>query len=126
VEVWKCRGRAAILPSDWQEGRRKAWRALPFLLPAFPLSILPDTRCAQVLFIILFGLSGCEKLTDTVVPHANISDMEPLTVMTYNVYVGANRRPVLLPTDPQKVLKEALNLTDRAYTREALPVAQTV
>jgi len=52
--------------------------------------------------------------------------MEPLTVMTYNVYVGANRRPVLLPTDPQKVLKEARNLTERAYTREALPVAQTV
>ena len=61
------------------------------------------------LFILLFVLSGCEKLTNPLVPHANILDMEPLTVITYNVYVGADIAPVLLTTDPQKFPIEVAN-----------------
>ena len=35
-------------------------------------------------FVLLFIISGCEKITDTVLLPPETFDTEPLTVMTYN------------------------------------------
>ena len=59
------------------------------------------------LFMIPLVFSSCETLTDTMMPHANISDPEPLIVMTYNVYVGAHMGPVLLATGQEVPIEVA-------------------
>ena len=43
-----------------------------------------------LLFGILLSLSGCERISDPVLPDDSTLEAEPLTMMTYNVYVGAN------------------------------------
>lgn len=43
-----------------------------------------------LLFGILLSLSGCERISDPMLPDDSTLEAEPLTVMTYNVYVGAN------------------------------------
>ena len=48
-----------------------------------------------LLFGVLLSLIGCEKITPTLLPETEAPDTEPLTVMTYNVYVGANMEPLL-------------------------------
>ena len=48
-----------------------------------------------LLFGILLSLAGCEKITPPMVPEVSTPDTEPLTVMTYNVYVGANMTQLL-------------------------------
>lgn len=39
-------------------------------------------------------MSGCEKITDTVISPTDVSDTQPLTAMTYNVYVGSSAEPL--------------------------------
>lgn len=39
---------------------------------------------------ILLSLSGCEKLTSPMLPVPPTSETQPLTVMTYNVYIGTS------------------------------------
>ncbi len=52
------------------------------------------------LILILVTLSACEKITDTVTPpDTSISFDAPLTVMTYNVYVGASAESILDTTN---------------------------
>ena len=47
-------------------------------------------------FGILLGFSGCERISDPMLPEdSTVTEAEPLTVMTYNVYVGANMEPLL-------------------------------
>ena len=48
-----------------------------------------------LLFMLLFSLSGCERITAPMLPEDGSLDTEPLTVMTYNVYVGADMIPLL-------------------------------
>ena len=49
-----------------------------------------------LLFGILFSLSGCERISAPILPDDSaVVEAEPLTVMTYNVYVGANMEPLL-------------------------------
>ena len=48
-----------------------------------------------LLFGILLSFSGCEKIQTSMLPDAAIPDTEPLTVMTYNVYVGSSAEPLL-------------------------------
>ena len=49
--------------------------------------------------ILLFGcllvFSGCERVTTPMLPETGTSEAGPLTVMTYNVYVGADTLPLL-------------------------------
>lgn len=56
-------------------------------------------KIALLLFGILVSLSGCEKITPTMLPDTSTSTTEPLTVMTYNVYVGANMEALLSITN---------------------------
>lgn len=56
-------------------------------------------KIVLLLFGILVSLSGCEKITPTMLPDTSASDIEPLTVMTYNVYVGANMEALLSITN---------------------------
>ena len=52
-------------------------------------------KIVLLLFGILLSLSGCEKITPPMLPEGSTPDTEPLTVMTYNVYVGANMESLL-------------------------------
>ena len=45
-----------------------------------------------LLFGILLSFSGCEKIKTPMIPDTTVPDVEPLTVMTYNVYVGRQCR----------------------------------
>lgn len=66
----------------------------------------------------LFATQGCEKITDTVIfpPTTDIVDtMQPLTVITYNVYVGSSTDNLLsvdnlleVPTEVAKIYKNAI------------------
>lgn len=49
----------------------------------------------SVLFGILWSLSGCERVTPPMLPEGSTPEMQPLTVMTYNVYLGSSVEPVL-------------------------------
>ena len=53
------------------------------------------TKIVLLLFGILLSLSGCEKITPPMLPEGSSADTEPLTLMTYNVYVGANMTALL-------------------------------
>ena len=61
--------------------------------------------------IILALLSGCEKITDTVTaPPVDAPEEEQLSVMTYNVYVGASADPLLATTNLLQVPTEVANM----------------
>lgn len=73
--------------------------------------------------LIILAVSGCERITDTVVTTPDPSDEQPLTVMTYNVYVGSSADPLLnvenllqVPTEVAKVYNNiiASNFPSRA------------
>ena len=65
-----------------------------------------------LLFGVLLSLAGCEKITPTMLPEVSTPDTEPLTVMTYNVYVGANMLPLLGITNLLEVPGAVANLYD--------------
>ena len=52
-------------------------------------------KITLLLFGILLSLSGCERISTPMLPDDGSLDTEPLTVMTYNVYVGANMAALL-------------------------------
>ena len=63
------------------------------------------------LLIILAILSGCDKITDTVTaPTVDAPEVEQLSVMTYNVYVGASADPLLATTNLLQVPTEVANM----------------
>ena len=47
----------------------------------------------------LLSLSGCERISTPMLPDDSTLEAEPLTVMTYNVYVGANMESLLRTTN---------------------------
>ena len=61
-------------------------------------------------FVPLVVISGCEKITDTVISPPEISDTEPLTVMTYNVYLGASAVDLLSVENLLQVPEEVANM----------------
>lgn len=56
-------------------------------------------KIVLLLFGILLSLSGCERISDPMLPDDSTLEAEPLTVMTYNVYVGANMESLLRTTN---------------------------
>ena len=61
--------------------------------------------------IVLALLSGCERITDTLItPPVDVLEEEQLSVMTYNVYVGASADPLLATTNLLQVPTEVANM----------------
>ena len=56
-------------------------------------------KIVLLLFGILLSLSGCERVTTPMLPGDDSLVPESLTVMTYNVYVGANMESLLRTTN---------------------------
>ena len=67
-------------------------------------------KIALLFFVTLFVMSGCEKITDTVISPPETSDIEPLTVMTYNVYLGASAGDLLSVESLLQVPEEVANM----------------
>ena len=67
-------------------------------------------KIVLLLFGILLSLSGCEKITPPMLPEVSTPDTEPLTVMTYNVYVGSSAEPLLSVENVIQVPQEVANM----------------
>lgn len=63
-------------------------------------------------------MSGCEKITDTVLLPPETSDTEPLTVMTYNVYLGASAVDLLSVESLLQVPEEVANMYDNVIASD--------
>ena len=63
-----------------------------------------------LLFGILLSLSGCERITTPMQPESGTPPTEPLTVMTYNVYVGANMEELIGITNILEVPAKVANI----------------
>ena len=63
-----------------------------------------------LLFGILFSLSGCERISAPILPDDSTLEAEPLTVMTYNVYVGGSSEPLLAVENLLQVPQEVANM----------------
>ncbi|MDE0481731.1 MAG: endonuclease/exonuclease/phosphatase family protein [Candidatus Poribacteria bacterium] len=83
-----------------------------------------------VLFVLLFAVSGCERITDTVILPADTSDTQPLTVMTYNVYVGSSAEPLLSVENvlqaPAEVAKMYNNVMASDFPGRAKAIAKII
>lgn len=64
-----------------------------------------------LLFAILLSLAGCERIPDPMLPDdSTLVDAEPLTVMTYNVYVGSSADQLLSVENLLQVPTEVANM----------------
>lgn len=85
-----------------------------------------------VLFIILFAVSGCERIADKVIlpPDTTPADTQPLTVMTYNVYVGSSAAPLLsvenLGQVPGQVATMYNNVMASDFPSRAVAIAKSI
>ena len=70
-------------------------------------------KVVLLLFVFLLSLSGCEKIKSPVLREAGPIDAGPLTVMTYNVYVGANMEALLGITNLVEVPGEVANVYEQ-------------
>ena len=95
-------------------------------------NILSKLKIVFLLFAILFAVSGCEKITDKVIlpPDTTPTDMQPLTVMTYNVYVGGSADPLLsvenLGQVPGEVAKIYNNIMASDFPGRAVAIAKSI
>jgi len=63
-----------------------------------------------LVFGILFSLSGCERISAPMLPDDRTLEAEPLTAMTYNVYVGSSADPLLAVENLLQVPQEVANM----------------
>ncbi len=81
-------------------------------------------------FLIIVTVSGCERITDTVVTTPDPSDEQPLTVMTYNVYVGSSAEPLLnvenLLQVPSEVAKMYNNVMASDFSSRAQGIVKSI
>ena len=95
-------------------------------------NILPKIKIILLLFVVLFAMSGCEKITDKVIlpPDTTPADTQPLTVMTYNVYVGSSADPLLsvenLGQVPGEVTKMYNNVMASDFPSRAVAIAKSI
>ena len=87
-------------------------------------------KIALLLFGILLVLSGCERITPPMLPDTDTPDTEPLTVMTYNVYVGSSAEPLLsvenLLQVPTEVTKMYNNVIVSDFPERATAIAKSI
>lgn len=67
-------------------------------------------KIVLLLFGLVFTLSGCEKITAPMLPDTTTPSPEPLTVMTYNVYVGGSADALLSVENLLQVPTEVANM----------------
>ena len=95
-------------------------------------NILSKLKIVSFLFLILFVVSGCEKITDKVIlpPKTTPTETQPLTVMTYNVYVGSSVEPLLsvenLGQVPGEVATVYNNVMASDFPGRAKAIAKTI
>lgn len=75
-------------------------------------------RILILLFGILLSFSGCEKIQMPMVSDTSVPDAEPLTVMTYNVYVGSSAEPLLSVENLLQVPTEVANMYDNVIASD--------
>ena len=79
---------------------------------------------------ILLSLSSCEKITAPMLPDTSTPDTEPLTVMTYNVYVGSSADPLLsvesLLQVPTEVAIMYNNVISSDFPNRAAAIAKSI
>ncbi|MCY4404377.1 MAG: endonuclease/exonuclease/phosphatase family protein [Candidatus Poribacteria bacterium] len=92
--------------------------------------MLTKLKSVLLFILMLFVVSGCERITDTVVQPPDISDSQPLTVMTYNVYVGSSAEPLLtvenLLAVPGEVAKMYNNVIASDFPSRATAIAKSI
>ena len=83
------------------------------------------------LFLILIALSGCERIevTDMLQPQT-LTDTQPLTLMTYNVYVGSSTEKLLnvesLLQVPTEVANMYNNVVASDFPARATAIAKSI
>ena len=69
-----------------------------------------SVKVVMLLLGLLLSLSGCEKITPSILPETDTPASEPLSVMTYNVYLGSSTEPVLAVENLLQVPTEVTNV----------------
>ena len=69
-----------------------------------------SVKIVILLLGILLSFSACEKVQTPILPDVETPDTEPLTVMTYNVYVGSSAEPLLSVENVLQVPIEVANM----------------
>ena len=87
-------------------------------------------KIVMLLFGILLSLSGCERISDPMLPDDRTLEVEPLTVMTYNVYVGSSAEPLLsvetLAQVPTEVDNMYNNVIASDFPGRAVAIAKSI
>ncbi len=90
------------------------------------LKFASSIKLALLLSVILLSLSGCERITDPMLPDTSTPDTEPLTVMTYNVYVGSSADPLLSVESPLQVPAEVAIMYNNVMASDFPSRAQAI
>lgn len=87
-------------------------------------------KITLLLFGILLSLSGCERISTPTLPDDSTLEAEPLTVMTYNVYVGGSTDGLLAVENLLQVPQEVANMynavTASDFPSRAAAIAQSI
>ena len=101
-----------------------------FYLFFFGGNILSKLKIVLLLFFVLFAVSGCERITATVIPAPDTSGTQPFTVMTYNVYVGTGAEVLLsvqnLSQVPQVSATMYKNIIASDFPARATAIAKSI
>ena len=91
---------------------------------------LSKIKLSGLFVIFILVISGCEYATDRVWEPTQTLDSQPLTVMTYNVYVGSSAEPLLnvenLLQAPAEVEKMYNNVIAADFPSRAAAIAKTI
>ena len=87
-------------------------------------------KIALLILVLIVTVSGCERITDTVITATKQPEAQPLTVMTYNVYVGSSAQPLLnvqeLLQVPTEVAKMYANVMASDFPNRAIGIAKSI
>ena len=91
---------------------------------------ISSIKVVLLLFGILLSLSGCERISDPMLPDDSTLEAEPLTVMTYNVYVGGSPDELLAVENLLQVPQEVANMYNAVmasdFPSRAAAIAQSI
>ena len=91
---------------------------------------LSKIKLSGLFVIFILAISGCEYVTDRVWEPTHTLDSQPLTVMTYNVYVGSSAEPLLNVENLLQVPTEVANMYNNViaadFPSRAAAIAKTI